>query len=39
MNFDVMPELHWRFGYFIVLGVMIGAVTVLYVLFRRSKWL
>ena len=22
MNFDVMPELHWRYGYFVVLGTM-----------------
>lgn len=38
-NFDNMPELHWEYGYHLVLGVMILAVVMLYVLFRRSKWL
>ncbi len=39
MNFDNIPELHWEDGYFIVLGVMVAAVILLYLLFRRSKWL
>ena len=38
-NFDIMPELHWEYGYHLVLGVMVLAVVMLYVLFRRSKWL
>ena len=25
MNFDNMPELHWRYGYFAVLAVIVGA--------------
>ena len=39
MNFDFMPELHWKMGY---PGVMIfmGLVTVgIYVWFRRKGWL
>jgi magnesium transporter len=39
MNFDNMPELRWRYGYFIVLGVIASACLVLYTLFRRNKWL
>jgi magnesium transporter len=39
MNFDNMPELHWRYGYFVVLGVIVSACVVLYTLFRRNGWL
>ena len=38
-NFDNMPELHWHYGYFASLGLMVGAVVVLWVLFKRSDWL
>ena len=39
MNFDVMPELHWRYGYFALLGVMalIAVGTLAY--FRRKGWI
>ena len=38
MNFDNMPELGWRWGYFAVLGVMtvIGLIMLAY--FKRKKW-
>ncbi len=39
MNFNHMPELHWRFGYFYALGVMVLASGVLYRLFKKSGWL
>ncbi len=39
MNFVDMPELHWRFGYFAVLGVVIAVCGVLYWRFRKSGWL
>lgn len=39
MNFDVMPELRWEYGYFAVLGV-IGAICIgLWLRFRRIGWL
>jgi magnesium transporter len=39
MNFDNMPELHYRYGYFFVWGIM-GLVTLGMILyFRRKKWL
>jgi magnesium transporter len=39
MNFDFMPELHWRLGYAWALGLMLitGALLLLY--FRRRRWL
>jgi magnesium transporter len=39
MNFQNMPELHWRYGYFIALSVMLLASVGLYRLFKRSGWL
>ena len=39
MNFDHMPELHWRFGYPLVLGVISVVCLVLYRGFRRNGWL
>ncbi|MDT7841211.1 magnesium/cobalt transporter CorA [Streptomyces justiciae] len=39
MNFEHMPELHWTFGYPMVLGVISVACLVLYRGFRRSGWL
>jgi magnesium transporter len=39
MNFQYMPELSWRYGYPIVLAVMLGASALLYRAFRRSGWL
>ena len=39
MNFAHMPELKWRYGYFIALGLM-GVVAVLMIIFfRKKKWL
>jgi magnesium transporter len=39
MNFDRIPELHWRFGYPAALIVMMLLSVALYVLFRRRQWL
>ena len=39
MNFEVMPELHWRWGYPFALGVIAAAATLLYRRFRRVGWL
>ncbi|MGY1582364.1 magnesium and cobalt transport protein CorA [Streptomyces sp. MN13] len=39
MNFDHMPELHWRYGYGMVIGVISVACLVLYRGFRRNGWL
>jgi magnesium transporter len=39
MNFDTMPELHWRYGYLLVLLLMGGVCFSLYRAFRKSGWL
>jgi magnesium transporter len=39
MNFDDMPELHWRFGYPIVMAVIVGGCLLLYRILRRNRWL
>ena len=39
MNFDHMPELHWRYGYLFALGTMAIACTGLWLRFRRIGWL
>ncbi|MEU0036658.1 MULTISPECIES: magnesium/cobalt transporter CorA [unclassified Streptomyces] len=39
MNFDNMPELHWRFGYPIVISLITVGCLVLYRGFRRNGWL
>lgn len=38
MNFDNMPELHTRFGYFVVLGMMAGCIGGMVVYFRKKGW-
>ncbi|MFC9277546.1 magnesium and cobalt transport protein CorA [Streptomyces collinus] len=39
MNFKFMPELHWRLGYPLVMGVMAAACFALHRGFRRNGWL
>ncbi|MDY0911373.1 magnesium/cobalt transporter CorA [Rathayibacter festucae] len=39
MNFDDMPELHWRLGYPWAIGLMLVFGFVLYAVFKRKKWL
>jgi magnesium transporter len=39
MNFDDMPELHWRFGYPAVILVILLICAVLWRTFRRNRWL
>jgi magnesium transporter len=39
MNFDDMPELHWRYGYPVVWGVMIALVIGMLIGFRKKGWL
>ncbi|MCC5698918.1 magnesium transporter, partial [Klebsiella pneumoniae] len=39
MNFDLMPETKWAFGYPMVLVVMLVACIVLFKIFRRNRWL
>ena len=39
MNFDHMPELHWRLGYPLALLMMLGVGVVLWAVFKRKGWL
>ncbi len=39
MNFDNMPELHWKYGYFLVLGVVTSFSAGLLYKFKKEKWL
>jgi len=39
MNFQNMPELGWRWGYFVILAVMAAIGISMVVYFRRKKWL
>ena len=39
MNFEVMPELQWRWGYPVVMTVTVALCGILYYRFKRSGWL
>lgn len=39
MNFDAMPELDWRFGYPLIVAVMLSIDGYLFYRFRKAKWL
>ena len=39
MNFDFMPELHFKYGYPMAIGLMIAAALTPYIYFRRKGWL
>jgi magnesium transporter len=39
MNFEFMPELTWRYGYPLVLGVIAITCFLLYRGFKRNGWL
>ncbi|MBW1911674.1 MAG: magnesium/cobalt transporter CorA [Deltaproteobacteria bacterium] len=39
MNFKFMPELEWRWAYFVVLGIMGLIAFSMLIYFKRKKWL
>jgi magnesium transporter len=39
MNFEHMPELHWRFGYPLSLAAMVGIDAFLFFRFRKAGWI
>ncbi len=39
MNFKFMPELDWKFGYPVAIGIMVSVCGYLYYRFKRSGWL
>jgi magnesium transporter len=38
MNFKHMPELQTKYGYFVVLGVLVSVASFMILYFRRRKW-
>lgn len=39
MNFEVMPELRWPWGYPLILLFMLGVAATMLLYFKRKKWL
>jgi len=39
MNFNFMPELTWRYGYFVVLAAIVLICGLLYWRFKKAGWL
>ena len=39
MNFKHMPELEWKTGYYIVLGIMAAVAGGLLIFFRKKRWI
>ncbi len=39
MNFEFMPELHWRYGYGLIMAGMLGMCGFLYWRLKRAGWL
>lgn len=38
MNFEFMPELHWRYGYPVTLCIMLVIAVLMLSYFKRKKW-
>lgn len=39
MNFENMPELSWKYSYFVILGLMLLIFILMLIYFKRKKWL
>jgi magnesium transporter len=39
MNFDYIPELHWKWGYPFVVGLMVAVFIAMLYYFRRKRWI
>jgi magnesium transporter len=39
MNFRNMPELSYRYGYYVIWAVMIGMVVTMLTYFRKKRWI
>jgi magnesium transporter len=39
MNFEFMPELHWKYGYAVALGLMGSVAAILLAYFWRKGWI
>ncbi|MGK7393711.1 MAG: magnesium/cobalt transporter CorA [Candidatus Cyclobacteriaceae bacterium M3_2C_046] len=39
MNFNYIPELNWKYGYFMVWGISLTLVGLMLYVFRKRKWI
>jgi magnesium transporter len=39
MNFTHMPELHWKYGYFMIWFIFIVTIAGLLIYFKKKKWI
>ena len=39
MNFRYLPELNWRYGYFIILGFMLLILIITVIFLKKKKWI
>jgi magnesium transporter len=39
MNFEYMPELRWKYGYFVLLGLMAFVGFGMLFFFKKKKWI
>ena len=39
MNFDIMPELHFKYGYLLAIGLMLSSVAIIMGVNKKKKWL
>lgn len=39
MNFEHMPELHWKYGYPATMALMVVVIVAIYIWFKKKKWL
>ena len=39
MNFKYMPELDWKYGYPVVLLIMLTIAVTMLIIFRKKKWI
>ena len=39
MNFDYMPELNYRYGYFAIWGVILIVTSIMLIYFKRKRWI
>ena len=37
-NFEYLPEVHWRYGYFVMWGIMLATIFGMLSYFKRKKW-
>jgi len=39
MNFRFMPEVTWRYGYFVIVGIMLSIAAGMLLFFKKKKWI